>query len=322
MSRTAEVNESTRLGLESTILSPRFYTTDFEAMDKLDVGAVRREWDGADRGTARRSERGPLHPQRRVRCRPRRHGPPSCSKEFLEFLVSSVTAEFSGCVLYAEIKTRIKNPDIKELFAYMARDEARHAGFINDTLQGFRRRRRSRLSDEGQEIHVFPAEVHLLRDLPVREDRLCPLHHHLPPARAPSRAALPPDLQVVREVVQRRVPPRRGVRAADARQPESAERHQQALDAVLPAGGLRDDVCARPRAARRSTRRSVSTRPTTTCRCSASPRRSAGRCSRSSSTSTTRVPVLASTSFAHINDGHPGGARQAAVSAAPSSAPR
>ena len=37
--------ETTELALTETVLSPRFYTTDFSAMDAIDVEPVRAEWD-------------------------------------------------------------------------------------------------------------------------------------------------------------------------------------------------------------------------------------------------------------------------------------
>jgi len=123
---------------KDTILTPRFYTTDFDAMAAMDLRpneveleAICEEFrkdynrhhfvrNGEFEGAAEK-----LDPQTR--------------KVFIEFLEQSCTSEFSGFLLYKELSRRIKtkNPLLAECFAHMARDEARHAGFLNKAMGDF-----------------------------------------------------------------------------------------------------------------------------------------------------------------------------------------
>jgi magnesium-protoporphyrin IX monomethyl ester (oxidative) cyclase len=130
--------ESTAIARTDTLLNPRFYTTDFAALDKVNVDSVRSEWNALLADLKADHNRGHFV-RNQVQDFDFGALPPDLQEEFLHFLVSSVTAEFSGCVLYSEMKKRTTNADLKELMTYMSRDEARHAGFINDTLRDFGR---------------------------------------------------------------------------------------------------------------------------------------------------------------------------------------
>ena len=126
---------ATETAMQNTLLTPRFYTTDFDELDAIDVSPVREDWDKLIDQMEADPNRGHFKKNEAWDHVDWDNMEPGLKKEFIDFLISSCTAEFSGCVLYKEMKRRGNNKDITQLFQLMARDEARHAGFINDALR-------------------------------------------------------------------------------------------------------------------------------------------------------------------------------------------
>ncbi|MFK7939230.1 MAG: magnesium-protoporphyrin IX monomethyl ester (oxidative) cyclase [Roseovarius sp.] len=126
---------ATETAMANTLLTPRFYTTDFDELDAIDVSGIRDEWDALIAQMEADPNKGHFKKNEDWDTVDWDGMEPQLKKEFIDFLISSCTAEFSGCVLYKEMKRRGNNKDITQLFQLMARDEARHAGFINDALR-------------------------------------------------------------------------------------------------------------------------------------------------------------------------------------------
>ncbi len=133
-----ELRPGIKAPAKETILTPRFYTTDFEAMANMDITENKAELEAI---------------LEEFRCDYNRHHfvrdaefeqswdhiDGETRQLFIEFLERSCTAEFSGFLLYKELSRKLKdrNPLLAECFALMSRDEARHAGFLNKAMSDF-----------------------------------------------------------------------------------------------------------------------------------------------------------------------------------------
>lgn len=131
-----EINDSTRSAKTDSLLTPRFYTTDMDAMDALDMNPVREDWDKLMDEFRNDTNRNHFRRDEAFNAEIRELSP-ELHEEFMKFMVSSVTSEYSGHVLYKNIAKTVDNEDIKEVMEFMARDEARHAGFINKALRDY-----------------------------------------------------------------------------------------------------------------------------------------------------------------------------------------
>jgi magnesium-protoporphyrin IX monomethyl ester (oxidative) cyclase len=128
----------TKAPVKETLLTPRFYTTDFDAVAQMDLSSQESEL------LAILAEmRADYNQKHFVRDREFEqtwdHLEPETRRAFVDFLERSCTSEFSGFLLFKELSRQLKNrnPLLAEMFHLLARDEARHAGFLNKAMADF-----------------------------------------------------------------------------------------------------------------------------------------------------------------------------------------
>jgi magnesium-protoporphyrin IX monomethyl ester (oxidative) cyclase len=133
-----ELRPGIKVPAKETLLTPRFYTTDFDEMARMDISVNEDELQAI-------LEEFRIDYNRHHFVRDAHfeqswdHIDGETRQLFIEFLERSCTAEFSGFLLYKELGRRLKDksPLLAECFNLMSRDEARHAGFLNKAMSDF-----------------------------------------------------------------------------------------------------------------------------------------------------------------------------------------
>jgi len=128
----------TKIPTKETLLTPRFYTTNFQEISELDISSNQAEIECIVEEFRRDYNRDHFIRDKEF-LTTWNFFDSSMQNIFVEFLERSCTAEFSGFLLYKEISRNLKksNPLLAEGFSFMARDEARHAGFLNKAMSDF-----------------------------------------------------------------------------------------------------------------------------------------------------------------------------------------
>jgi magnesium-protoporphyrin IX monomethyl ester (oxidative) cyclase len=128
----------TKTPTKESLLTPRFYTTNFKEISELDISSNQAEIECIVEEFRRDYNRDHFIRDKEF-LNTWNFFDQTTQNIFIEFLERSCTAEFSGFLLYKEISRNLKksNPLLAEGFSFMARDEARHAGFLNKAMSDF-----------------------------------------------------------------------------------------------------------------------------------------------------------------------------------------
>ena len=121
--------------LREDLLTPRFYTTEITKAARTDLDRQRPAFEAmlgemeADYNRDHFDRKAPLNRLRDLS--------PEQKEAYESYLVRSCVSEFSGFLLFKELSRQLQKaqrPELSRLFNLMARDEARHAGFLNRAL--------------------------------------------------------------------------------------------------------------------------------------------------------------------------------------------
>ncbi|MGB8267000.1 MAG: magnesium-protoporphyrin IX monomethyl ester (oxidative) cyclase [Candidatus Velthaea sp.] len=118
------------------LLRPRLYRTDNELLNSLNVDWLRAEFEEMRRDFEADWNRS--HFKWDEEALDIDYDP--LWSEFYEFLHRSAIGEFSGCLLYSDVCRKISDPSIAAIYKSMARDEGRHASFLNWVMRQMGRR--------------------------------------------------------------------------------------------------------------------------------------------------------------------------------------